>query len=101
MPLTRLQRFLFIALSCGPIADRFPASKLLASSLWMTALGGIYMSTFPSAGESLVLWGFFGISIILLYWPERTLFCPLRRKSCTDGANGYRSRFCFYQGSPC
>jgi nitrate/nitrite transporter NarK len=52
----------------GPIADRFPASKLLASSLWLTAFGGIYMSTFPSAGESLILWGFFGISTILLFW---------------------------------
>ena len=31
----------------GPIADRFPARKLMALSLWSTAAGGLYMATFP------------------------------------------------------
>ena len=52
----------------GPLADRFPARKLLATSLWATAAGGLYMATFPDYRESLILWGFFGMTTILLFW---------------------------------
>ena len=52
----------------GPIADRFPARKLLAGSLWSTACGGIYMATFPGYRGAAVLWGVFGVTTILLFW---------------------------------
>jgi MFS transporter, GlpU family, inner membrane protein len=52
----------------GPIADRFSARKLLAASLWLTASGGLYMATFPDYRGSLLLWGFFGVSTIILFW---------------------------------
>ena len=52
----------------GPIADRFSAHKLLAVSLWMTAAGGLYMATFPDYHGSLLVWGFFGITTIMLFW---------------------------------
>ena len=52
----------------GPLADRFPARKLLAMSLWTTAAGGLYMATFPDYRGSLFLWGFFGVTTILLFW---------------------------------
>lgn len=52
----------------GPLADRFPARKLLAVSLWTTALGGLYMATFPDYQGSLLLWGVFGITTILFFW---------------------------------
>lgn len=52
----------------GPIADRFSARKLLAVSLWMTAAGGLYMATFPDYRGALLLWGFFGITTIMLFW---------------------------------
>jgi sugar phosphate permease len=52
----------------GPVADRFPARKLLATSLWTTAAGGLYMATFPDYRGSLFLWGFFGVTTILLFW---------------------------------
>jgi len=52
----------------GPLADRFPARKLLAISLWLTASGGLYMATFPDYSGSLWLWGFFGFSTIILFW---------------------------------
>ena len=52
----------------GPLADRFPARKLLAFSLWSTALGGIYMATFPGYIGSLLVWAFFGVTTILLFW---------------------------------
>ena len=52
----------------GPLADRFSARKLLAVSLWMTAAGGLYMATFPDYRGSLLLWGFFGVTTIMLFW---------------------------------
>ncbi len=52
----------------GPLADRFPARKLMAASLWCTAAGGLYMSTFPGFRGALLLWGLFGVSTILLFW---------------------------------
>lgn len=52
----------------GPLADRYPARKLLATSLWATAAGGVYMASFPDYRGSLILWGFFGITTILLFW---------------------------------
>lgn len=52
----------------GPLADRFPARNLLATSLWTTAAGGLYMATFPDFRGALALWGFFGLTTILLFW---------------------------------
>tara|TARA_R110002049_G_scaffold13509_3_gene58819 strand:+ start:169118 stop:170488 length:1371 start_codon:yes stop_codon:yes gene_type:complete len=52
----------------GLLADRFPAYKLMSLSLWATALSGLYMATFPSAVELMCLFGFFGLSTILLFW---------------------------------
>jgi nitrate/nitrite transporter NarK len=52
----------------GPIADRFPARRLLASSLWITAVGGIYLATFPPYAGMLLLWGVFAVTSILLFW---------------------------------
>ena len=52
----------------GPLADRFSARKLLAFSLWSTAAGGFYMATFPGYVGSAWVWGFFGVTTILLFW---------------------------------
>ena len=52
----------------GPMADRFPAHKLLAVSLWLTASGGLYLATFPGYYGVMLLWGFFGASTIFLFW---------------------------------
>ena len=52
----------------GPLADRYPARKLLAFSLWATAAGGLYMATMPDYRGAVLLWGFFGVTTILLFW---------------------------------
>ncbi len=52
----------------GPLADRFPARKLLAFSLFSTAAGGIYLATLPGPVGAMLVWGFFGITTILLFW---------------------------------
>jgi nitrate/nitrite transporter NarK len=59
----------------GPLADRFPARNLLALSLWATAAGGLYMSTFPDYRGAIFLWGFFGITTILLFWAALIRAC--------------------------
>lgn len=67
----------------GPIADRYPARKLLALSLWSTAVGGLYMSTLPGYRGAVVLWGFFGVTTILLFWAA--LIRATRDWGTTDG----------------
>ena len=62
----------FIAMAAyffgGPLADRFEPRKLLAGSLWATALGGLYLATFPDVTGVTLIWGFFGLTNILLFW---------------------------------
>ena len=62
----------FIAMAAyffgGPLADRFEPRKLLAGSLWATALGGLYLATFPDVIGVTLIWGFFGLTNILLFW---------------------------------
>ena len=52
----------------GPLADRFSPRKLLVISLVLTALGGIYMATIPGVLGMALLWGFWGVTSILLLW---------------------------------
>lgn len=52
----------------GPLADRFSARTLISLSLWTTAAGGLYMATIPGFRGSILVWGFFGFTTILLFW---------------------------------
>jgi nitrate/nitrite transporter NarK len=52
----------------GPLADRFSARRLLSLALWTTAAGGVYMSTMPGFRGAAALWGFFGITSVMLSW---------------------------------
>ena len=52
----------------GFIADRYPVHKFIALSLWMTALGGLFMATLPDYPELVLLYGFFGFTTIILFW---------------------------------
>ncbi|MFK7795358.1 MAG: nitrate/nitrite transporter [Gammaproteobacteria bacterium] len=52
----------------GLLADRFPTHKLLAVSLWLTGLGGLYLASFPGYTESLIVFAFFGLTTIMLFW---------------------------------
>lgn len=52
----------------GWLADRFSPRLLLSSSLISTGLSGFYFSTFPSYPISLLLHGFWGITITLMFW---------------------------------
>ncbi len=52
----------------GPLADRFPARKLIATSLLATGAGGLYLSTIPGPFALGVLYGYWGLTTILLFW---------------------------------
>ncbi len=52
----------------GPIADRFSPKKLLIVSLLVTGLAGIIMGFIPSLATLTLLYGFWGLSTILLFW---------------------------------
>lgn len=52
----------------GPLADRFSARNLIAAGLLSTALGGAVFAGVPSPGPMTVLYGFWGLTTILLAW---------------------------------
>lgn len=52
----------------GALADRFPARGLLAGSLLATAAGGLYLASFPGATGLRWLYGYWGLTTILLFW---------------------------------
>lgn len=52
----------------GPLADRFPARRLLTASLMATSVGGLYLGTLPPLRGLWVLFGFWGLTTILLFW---------------------------------
>jgi nitrate/nitrite transporter NarK len=52
----------------GPLADRFSARKLMAMSLFATGIGGLYLATIPGPLGMAVLYGYWGVTTILLFW---------------------------------
>jgi len=52
----------------GIIADRFSPKKLMALSLLLTGIGGLYMAQIPGVMGFSILFGFWGITTILLFW---------------------------------
>jgi len=52
----------------GFFADKMEARKLLTASLLLTAIGGLWMVSIPSYQSLQILYGFWGVSTILLFW---------------------------------
>jgi sugar phosphate permease len=52
----------------GPLADRFSARGLIVAGLLATALGGGIFATIPGLGPLTAVYGFWGLSTILLAW---------------------------------
>ncbi|MEM6363216.1 MAG: MFS transporter, partial [Planctomycetota bacterium] len=55
-------------LPSGPLADRFPAGTMMAVALVVTAIGGLTLIGFHDAVQLPWLYGFWGVSTILLFW---------------------------------
>ena len=52
----------------GVVADRFAPGRLMASSLWLTAAGGVALALWPSVGLMRVVYGWWGVTTVLLFW---------------------------------
>lgn len=52
----------------GPLADRFSARRLITAALVATSLGGVIFTTIPALGVLTLLYGFWGLTTILLFW---------------------------------
>ncbi len=52
----------------GPLADKFAPGKLIATALWMTALGGFVYAAFPGYTTLKILYGYWGFTTIFLFW---------------------------------
>ncbi len=52
----------------GAIADHFSARALISLSLMATAVGGLYMATFPGGVQMALLYAYWGVTTILLFW---------------------------------
>jgi len=52
----------------GALADRFSARALLTASMIATSAGGLYMATYPGTVGLALLYGYWGITTILLFW---------------------------------
>ena len=52
----------------GRIADRYNPQQLLPISMFMTAIGGFYLATYPSYLALKFLYSYWGITTNLLFW---------------------------------
>lgn len=52
----------------GAMADVFSPRKLIASALFLTGLGGLYLATYPSYFQLKILFGYWGFTTIFLFW---------------------------------
>lgn len=52
----------------GPLADRFAPRSLISLALLATAAGGLIFARIPSVQTLALLYGFWGLSTILLFW---------------------------------
>jgi sugar phosphate permease len=77
----------------GALADRFPARKMMTVALVVSALGGIYYATVPSIFGLKLLFGFWGLTTILLFWAAM-----IRATRVWGGAEGQGKAFGILDG---
>ena len=70
----------------GPLADRFDTRKMLVVALLSTAAGGLLFAQIPSLQTLTLLFGFWGLSTILLFWS------PLMRATRMWGGRSNQGR---------
>ena len=59
---------LFSYLYGGVLADMFSPRKLIATALFLTGVGGLYLATYPSYFQLKLLFGYWGFTTIFLFW---------------------------------
>ncbi|WP_353777767.1 MFS transporter [Winogradskyella sp. 3972H.M.0a.05] len=84
---------LFSYLFGGPLADKFHPKNLMASALLLTALGGLYFSTYPEYTNLKYLYGYWGFTTIFLFWAAM-----IKATRLWGGANKQGIAFGFLDG---
>lgn len=77
----------------GPLADTFQPKKLMGIALVLTALGGVYLATYPSYQMLKVLYGYWGFTTIFLFWAAM-----IKATRAWGGANKQGRAFGFLDG---
>ena len=77
--------FMISYVPSGWLADRFSSRKLLAYSLLITALLGIWFSTMPSYSSLLVIYGAWGIATGLTFWSAHIKLVVMLAKKDQQG----------------
>ena len=52
----------------GVITDRYSPRKLMSSALFLTALGGLVLASYPSYQTLQILYGYCGFTSVFLFW---------------------------------
>ena len=52
----------------GVITDRYSPGKLMSSALFLTALGGLVLASYPSYQTLQILYGYWGFTSVFLFW---------------------------------
>ena len=52
----------------GVITDRYSPRKLISSALFLTALGGLVLASYPSYQTLQILYGYWGFTSVFLFW---------------------------------
>jgi nitrate/nitrite transporter NarK len=77
----------------GPLADKYPPRKLIATALWSTALGGLVYASYPGYTTMKILYAYWGFTTIFL-------FCSpiLKATRVWGGAHSQGKAFGFLDG---
>jgi len=59
---------MFAYFAGGPLADRYPARRLMTIALVFTGIGGILFAGKPTLNVLIFLYGFWGVTTILIFW---------------------------------
>ena len=77
----------------GVISDRFQPKKLIATSLFCTALGGVVLASFPSYFILKILYGYWGFTTVFLFWGSM-----IKATRVWGGTNNQGKAFAFLDG---
>jgi MFS family permease len=77
----------------GVIADYFQPGRLMGIALALTALGGVYMTTYPTLVGLLILYGYWGFTTIFLFWAAM-----IKATRLWGSKNGQGKAFSFLDG---
>ena len=77
--------FMITYVPSGWLADRFSSRKLLAYSLFATALLGIWFSTMPSYNTLLIIYGAWGLATGLTFWSAHIKLVTMLAKKDQQG----------------